>query len=225
MKNLKSLIIVGFLISSNLFAIGGFGIYGGQGMFTVASTEDNNPIATVTTGEFSNPYQVGLYLYIDAIPFIDIEADIQVTGSEYTFDFSNALGTAGPYDTFWGGVSTYLTLRKKIVGFGIPMLGGAKLHAGAGYNMHSFGPLANLDLVESLMGDLSADPDFSEDKLIEFVKDNKIDVTGFHVQAGLQFKLLMLDSFLIYRYTFGDFEDVMDAEAFGSINLRIGIGI
>ncbi len=225
MKNFKIILLITILSTSSLFAIGGIGFYGGQGMLTIASSKDINSIATVTTGEFSNPLQAGLYLYIDAIPFIDIEADIQATWSEYEFDFSNALGAVGPYNSYWGGVSTYITLRKKIIGFGIPLLGGAKLHAGAGYNMHSFGPLANLDLVESLMGDLSAEPDFSEDKLIEFVKENKIDKTGFHAQVGLQFKLLMLDSFLIYRFTFGDFQDIMDAESFGSLNLRLGIGI
>jgi hypothetical protein len=215
-----------------LFAIGGLGFYGGQGMLTVASTTetDVNNIATITTGEFSNPMQFGVYLYIDAIPFIDIEVDAQATWSEYTFDFSNTFGgpdgtTVGPYDSYWGGVSTYITLRKKLIGFGIPLLGGAKIHAGGGYNMHSFGPLANLNLVEDLMGDLSAEPEFNEKKLVEFVKDNKVDINGFHVQAGLQFNLLMLDSFLIYRQTFGGFEDVIDAKSFGSINLRLGFGI
>jgi len=91
--------------------------------------------------------------------------------------------------------------------------------------MHSFGPLANLKLVEDIMGDLSAEPEFDEDKLVEFVKDNKVDINGYHVQAGLQFKLLMLDSFLIYRLTFGEFEDVFDAKSFGSLNLRLGFGI
>ena len=230
MKNIKLLVIINLFVFTSLFAIGGLGFYGGQGMLTVASTTDENDIATVTTGEFSNPMQFGVYLYIDAIPFIDIEVDAQATWSEYTFDFSNTFGgpdgtTVGPYDSYWGGVSTYITLRKKLIGLGIPLLGGAKIHAGGGYNMHSFGPLANLKLVEDLMGDLSAEPEFNEKKLVEFVKDNKVDINGFHVQAGLQFKLLMLDSFLIYRQTFGGFEDVIDAKSFGSINLRLGFGI
>jgi len=225
MKSLKLLVIAGILISSSLFAIGGIGIYGGQGMLTVASTDNSEGLATVVTDEFSNPYQVGLYLYIDAIPFVDFEADIQVTGSEYQFSFVNPLGEVGPFDAIWGGVSTYFTLRKKIVGFEIPILGGANLHGGAGFNMHSFAPLANMDLAESIMGDLTDEPVFSEDDLIDFSKDNKIDVNGFHIQGGFQFKLLMLDTFLIYRHNFGDFEDVIDEGSFGSLNLRVGIGI
>ena len=225
MRNFKTTLLIVALMSSSLFAIGGIGFYGGQGMFTVASTTDENAIATVTTGEFSNPMQVGVYLYIDAIPFIDLEVDANGTWSGYTFDFKNDSYTAGPYDSYWGGGSAYITLRKKLLGLGIPLLGGAKIHAGGGYNMHSFGPLANLDLVKSIMGDLSAEPEFDEEQLVDFVKENKVDKSGFHAQFGLQFKLLMLDSFLIYRYTFGDFEDVMGAESFGSLNLRIGFGI
>ena len=91
--------------------------------------------------------------------------------------------------------------------------------------MHTFAPLADLSLVESLMGDLSEEPTFSEDDLIEFVKENKIDKTGFHIQAGFQFKLLMIDTFLYYRQTFGDFEDVFGEESYGSLNLRLGLGI
>ena len=47
---------------------------------------------------------------------------------------------------------------------------------------------------------------------------------SFHFQAGLQFKLLMLDTFLNYRYTIVD-DVVPDAGGFGSVNLRIGFGI
>jgi len=53
---------------------------------------------------------------------------------------------------------------------------------------------------------------------------NKIESSGIHVQAGLQFKVLMLDSFLFYRHTFAT-DLVPDADAFGSLNFRIGLGI
>ena len=68
MRNLKITLLTIIITSTGLFAIGGLGFYGGQGMFTVASTTDENMIAKVTTGEFSDPMQFGVYLYIDAIP-------------------------------------------------------------------------------------------------------------------------------------------------------------
>ncbi len=212
---------------SPLAAIGGIGLQLGQGAFTVASTEDvdETGFITVTTGEFANPLNLGVYLYLDVLPIVDLEADIQLTASEYDFEFTNTLGTAGPYNGYWGGVSTYITVRKKIFGLGIPFLGGGNLFAGGGYNMHTFAPLADLSLVESLMGDLTEEPTFSEDDLVDFVEENKIDKSGFHIQAGFQFKLLMLDTFVFYRHIFGEFEDIVGEESFGSLNLRFGLGI
>ena len=212
---------------SPLAAIGGIGIQLGQGAFTVASTEDvdETGFITVTTGEFANPLNLGVYLYLDVLPIVDLEADIQLTASEYDFEFTNALGTAGPYNGYWGGVSTYITVRKEIFGLGIPFLGGGNLFAGGGYNMHTFAPLADLSLVESLMGDLTEEPTFSEDDLVDFVNENKIDKSGFHVQAGFQFKLLMIDTFVFYRVSFGEFEDIVGDESFGSLNIRLGLGI
>ena len=212
---------------SPLAAIGGIGFQLGQGAFTVASTEDvdETGFITVTTGEFANPLNLGVYLYLDVLPIVDLEADIQLTASEYDFEFTNALGTAGPYNGYWGGVSTHITVRKKIFGLGIPFLGGGNLFAGGGYNMHTFAPLADLSLVESLMGDLTEEPTFSEDDLVDFVNENKIDKSGFHVQAGFQFKLLMIDTFVFYRVSFGEFEDIVGDESFGSLNIRLGLGI
>jgi len=212
---------------SPLAAIGGIGIQLGQGAFTVASTEDvdETGFITVTTGEFANPLNLGVYLYLDVLPIVDLEADIQLTASEYDFEFTNALGTAGPYNGYWGGVSTHITVRKEIFGLGIPFLGGGNLFAGGGYNMHTFAPLADLSLVESLMGDLTEEPTFSEDDLVDFVNENKIDKSGFHVQAGFQFKLLMIDTFVFYRVSFGEFEDIVGDESFGSLNIRLGLGI
>ena len=212
---------------SPLAAIGGIGFQLGQGAFTVASTEDvdETGFITVTTGEFSNPISFGGFLYLDLFSDFSLEAELQLTASEYDFEFTNALGTAGPYNGYWGGVSTYITVRKKIFGLGIPFLGGGNLFAGGGYNMHTFAPLADLSLVESLMGDLTEEPTFSEDDLVDFVNENKIDKSGFHVQAGFQFKLLMLDTFVFYRHIFGEFEDIVGEESFGSLNLRFGLGI
>ena len=212
---------------SPLAAIGGIGLQLGQGAFTVASTEDvdETDFITVTTGEFSNPLSFGGFLYLDLFSDFSLEAELQLTASEYDFEFTNALGTAGPYNGYWGGVSTYITVRKKIFGLGIPFLGGGNLFAGGGYNMHTFAPLADLSLVESLMGDLTEEPTFSEDDLVDFVNENKIDKSGFHVQAGFQFKLLMLDTFVFYRHIFGEFEDIVGEESFGSLNLRFGLGI
>ena len=230
MKQYKTLligIVLAVLPFNSASAIIGFGIQGGQNIFSVGerSLENTGALATIDTGPFENSGNLGIYLYLDIIPFVDLEVDASIFGQEYDFTFGNRLGNVGPYQAYWGGTSIYFTARRKIVGFELPILGGAQLFAGGGSNTHSFAPLVSLDMVESLMdGDLGLNPEFDENTLVDYIKDNKIDKTGFHVQSGLKFQLFMLDAFLFYRQTFGEFEDVLDAKTYGSMNLRLGLG-
>ena len=233
MKKIFATILIAMLPAS-ISAIGGFGLQLGQGMVTVGAMESKRALmvyemvvdtATMTTTEFSNPIAGGGYIYIDAIPFIDLEADINLVGQEYNFGFNNPT-EIGPYKFPWSNGSVYVTIRKSALGLSIPILAKAKLFYGGGYNQHMVTPLMTIDLMEEMMGgDLAADPtNISEEDLIKFLDENKIESSGIHVQAGLQFKVLMLDSFLFYRYTFAK-DLVPDADAFGSINLRLGFGI
>lgn len=227
-KFLISLLITA--LPASVFAIGGLGLQIGQGTVTVDATEDSRDLglgitAKMSTTEFSNPLSFGAHIYIDAIPFIDLEADINVVGQKYEFGFNNPT-EIGPYEFGWGSASTYFTVRKKILGLGIPFLAKAKLFYGGGYNKHMVTPLMTIGLMEELMGgDLGTDPsNISEDDIVDFLKDNKIESTGFHIQTGLQFKVLVLDTFLFYRHTFAK-DLVPNVDQFGSINLRVGMGI
>lgn len=210
---------------SNALGAVGFGVQGGQSIFTVASSISSVDGANLTISEFANPFSGGGYLYIDAIPGIDLEADFSVSFKKYTFDFENEEGVSGPYDFGWADFSIYLSAGKKIVGIGIPLLAKAKLFYGGGYNMHTVTPLMSMDLMKSALGgDLTVDPtNLSEDGLIDFLKENQVNSSGFHIQSGLQFKILMLDTFLFYRHTFA--KDVIPGQDhFGSLNLRMGMG-
>ena len=79
--------------------------------------------------------------------------------------------------------------------------------------------------MESIMGgeDNLASGTLDTDELIKYLKDNKVPSSGFHIQSGVQFKVLMLDSFLYYRQVFAD-NMIPDAKGFGSLNLRLGMG-
>ena len=91
--------------------------------------------------------------------------------------------------------------------------------------MHTVTPLMSMDLMISALGDtLTVNPtNLSEDGLIDFLKENQVNSSGFHIQSGLQFKILMLDTFLFYRHTFA--KDVISRQDhFGSLNLRMGMG-
>ena len=122
--------------------------------------------------------------------------------------------------------SVYLTAGKKIFGLGIPLLAKTKLFYGGGYNMHTVTPLMSLDLMKSALGgNLDNDPrNLSENDLIDFLKDNQVKTNGFHIQSGLQFKVLFLDTFVFYRHSFA--KNVVPAQNhFGSLNVRIGYGL
>ncbi len=218
--------IIFIVISTFGYSIGGLGIQLGQGIATIESSEFIEDYATLATSEFSNPYLVGGHLYIDAIPFIDLEADIGLIAQQYDFNFTNNIGSLGPYNFGWASTSIYITAKKSILDFTIPILAKAKLLVGGGYNQHAVTPLITMDLMRELLGgDLNSSLDeVGEEDIIEFLKENKIDASGFHVQAGLQFKILVLDSFLFYRHTFA--EDVIPSLSnYGTINFRIGYGI
>ena len=236
MKKILLFCLMG-LIPSSVFGIGGFGLQLGQGLVTVGATESSRDLmagetvvgtAMMTTTKFSDPFVIGGHVYIDAIPFIDLEADINLIGQTYDFGFNNPT-EIGPYNFGWGSASSYFTVRKKFLGIGIPFLAKAKLFYGGGYNQHMVTPLMTIDLMEELMektgGDLSSDPtNISEDDVLEFLDENKIEASGFHVQAGLQFKVLMIDTFLFYRHTIAE-DLIPDANGFGSLNFRLGFGI
>ena len=210
---------------SSALGVVGFGVQGGQSIFTVASSISSVDGANLTISEFANPFSGGGYLYIDAIPVIDLEAEFSISFKKYTFDFGNAIGVRGPYNFGWADFSIYLSAGKKIVGIGIPLLAKAKLFYGGGFNMHTVTPLMSMDLMKSALGgDLTVDPtNLSEDGLIDFLKENQVNSSGFHIQSGLQFKILMLDTFLFYRHIFA--KDVIPGQDhFGSLNLRMGMG-
>ena len=231
MKQYKALligIILTLLPFNSASAIAGFGLQLGQSTFSVAqsSPETDNPLIKLTNGAFDNSFNFGGYLYVDAIPFIDLEVDFNVSGNTYDIDFMNVSGDMPTIPFGWASASTYVTARKKIVGFSIPFLAATKVHAGGGVNTHMTTPIANVDMVTELIGDLlNADPSALDENLEDYLtnEDNYLESTGVHAQAGLQFKLLMIDTFVIYRYTIAK-DVVPGSDGFGSVNVRIGFG-
>ena len=233
MKHIFSIILGFYLLVpvSFSYAAGGIGFQGGQSFASIGLLSTSLEGATLNTSKISNPLSAGLYIYIDALPIIDLEADISLSTKNYTFNFSNVDTNGidhppiGPYKFAWGDYSVYFTAGKKIIGLGIPFLAKAKLFYGAGINMHTVTPLMNLELMKNANGDLFKDPtDLSEDDLLNFLKDNKVKSNGFHIQSGLQIKVLTLDTFIFYRHTFSK-NIYTDNESFGSVNIRFGYGL
>ena len=213
----------------SVFGIGGFGLQLGQGAFSVEESypETGIPGVTLTNGAFNGSFALGGYAYVDLIPFVDIEFDFNAQGNTYDIEFQNAVGSMPKLKFAWVSGNTYTTVRKKVIGLSIPFLAGAQLHAGAGINTHSTVPIADVDMVKNLLGgDLTNSPESLDEALLAYLEDdnNLVSSTGFHVQTGFQFKLLMIDTFLVYRHTFAEMV-VPNAKSFGTLNIRLGFGL
>ena len=228
-KLIKSLIPL-FIITSQVFAIAGFGISANQSLFNVdASTSDltlpdGSKVGSFSSSKYSNGYGLGGYLYIDVIPFIDIDIEGNSIITKYDFSFANPVNTLKK-QIITGALSGYITAQKKLFKLSIPLLAKAKLTAGAGINFNISPPVIDQTMLESIIptGSDVSNGTVDTKALIEYIGDNKNSSTGFHIQTGLQFKILMLDSFLYYRQVFTD-NVIPDAKGFGSLNLRLGMG-
>ena len=232
MKKLIQILLPIFIINSQVLAIAGFGLHLDRSMYSVAEsttplTVGGVDVARITQHGFDNGYGIGGYLYVDAIPVVDLDIEVIMLVSPYEFSFfqTNVVAADKPESIGWAAGSGYFTLQKKLFKLSIPLLAKAKLSAGAGMNVHSSIPMISQDMMASVMGgeDNLASGSLDTDELIIYLKDNKVSDTGFHIQTGLQFKILMLDSFLYYRQVFAD-NVIPGAKGFGSLNLRLGMG-
>ena len=231
MKKLIQSFLPIFILSSQVFAIAGFGLNLNKSMYSVAESTsslkvETVEVATITQHAFDNGLGIGGYLYIDAIPMVDLDIEGSLIISPYKFSFNNAALTSIDKQQFgWVDASGYITLQKKLLKLSIPFLAKAKLTAGAGVNSHSSTPMVDQKMMETVMGGAGnlESGTLDTDELIKYLKDNKVSSTGFHIQAGLQFKLLMLDSFLFYRHVIAD-DVIPGSKGFSSLNLRLGMG-
>ena len=240
---MKKLLIAIMIVSlpTSIFAIGGLGLSVGQATFTVdASSSDLTIEGIGKVGQidhhgFENGFSIGGYLYLDIIPVVDLDIEVNGMANLYDFSFYNDammnLGVAKP-DTFgfaYAAANTYITIQKPVFKLGIPFLAKAKLYAGAGFNQHVATPLIDQEMMESFVVDAEGNADlqsgeFDSAALETWMEDNAIEAKGLHFQAGLQFRLLTFDVFAYYRYTLA--KDIVPGNnGFGSMNFRFGLGI
>ena len=239
----KYLFKIFIIIPVSAFSIGGFGLNIPYSSFVVDQSSSDLKIDILGQMEkvgqidrfgFENAYGFGGYLYLDIIPFIDIDVDINLIGNLYDFSFVNdamELANQTPDTLTFAYVSSnsYLTIQKSIFKLGIPFLAKAKLYAGAGMNRHSSTPFIDQKMMESFVKNANGETDlqngsFDSEALEDYLSDNLIESTGFHLQTGLQFRLLTFDLFAFYRYTMVS-DVIPESSGFSSFNFRLGLGI
>jgi len=216
------------IISSQLFAIAGIGAYGNYDLLKYPSGSNKDGDLGVNYDGFNNAGGFGFLLYIDAIPVVDLEADIEFIGNTYKFTPYTALGDLTTGEMPWGRVSLYLTVKKEILGLSIPLLAKAQLYGGLGYNNHTVLPVMSLDMFKTAFNTADIETALTEDfsstdvvtKLSNYMLDNADKISGFHLQAGLRGKLLMLNAFVNARYTMA--KDVIPGKS-GYPSLWVGL--
>ena len=218
------------MLPSSAFAIIGFGIQAGQDMakLDALSHTEGEGLTAVTVNSFemeASPVNFGAYAFVDLFGFA-LEAEGDIAAGAYQFEFENVLSTLGPVDFGWARVSYAVTMKKNIMDLSIPFLAKTALNAGAGFGGHVSTPRASVDMVKELLGDdltnVDALNEGLEDKLGDYLVDNMIEASGLHVQAGLRFKVLVLDTHLNLRYNIA--ENVYDGSSgFAQVMFKMGI--
>ena len=155
----------------------------------------------------SNSVGLGLFLYLDVIPVIDLEASWEIAGASYPFVVNVGGVNIATHDFPWARFSGYYTVRKKIAGVGIPFLAKAQFYGGLGFNTHSITPDITASFIEDAFLDFAptngveipAEQDFSNqviiDQLTTYMNKHSRTAMGFHIQVGAQAKLLFILNF------------------------------
>jgi hypothetical protein len=233
MKNIIQKFLSIFILSSQVFAIAGFGAYGDFDLlkYPAGSSGDISEYGVEYKG-FDNAKGFGFLFYIDAIPVVDLEADIEFVGNLYEYTPYLAGIPLASEDLPWGRVSTYVTIRKEILGLSIPLLAKAQLYGGLGFNKHKVVPIMTADVIKDALGGndieaalklFEADTEEGAKDLAKSMLDNVEDVSGFHLQAGVRGKLLMFNAFVNARYTIADV--IPDKSGYPSLWVGLAIGI
>jgi len=209
MKMKKLLMVLNFaMLPSSVFALIGFGVQLGQDMSKLESySYSEGPVSINALEMETNPGSFGGYAFVDLFGFA-LEAEADLAFGSYDFTFDNPVSSIGPINFVWGRGSYSVTLKKNLMDISIPFLAEAALNAGAGFGSHASTPRVSVSMVEELFGDDLTSVDAlgvgMEDKLVTYLEENLIEASGLHVQGGIRFKLLMLDTHLNLRYTIAE---------------------
>ena len=212
MKKMLSVLVMA-LVPSSAFALAGFGIQVGSDLSKLGSYSfsEGSGLTEVTINTYemeSNPGSFGGYAFIDLFGFA-LEAEGEIAAGKYEFDFTNQFlpDMEEKIPFLWGRGSYSFTLKKNIMDISIPFLAKAAINAGGGFGSHAATKRVNVDMVRSILGEedlteVELGQDEIESLLEDFLtnKENWQEASGLHLQAGLRFKVLVLDTHINARY-------------------------
>ena len=212
MKKMLSVLVMA-LIPSFAFALAGFGIQLGSDLSKLGSYSfsEGSGLTEVTINTYemeSNPGSFGGYAFVDLFGFA-LEAEAEGALGQYEFDFTNAflpeMEEKIPF--VWGRGSYSFTLKKNIMDISIPFLAKAAINAGGGFGKHAATKRVNVEMVRSILGEQDlANVELGQNEIETLLEDfltntdNWEEASGLHLQAGLRFKVLVLDTHINARY-------------------------
>ena len=212
MKKMLSVLVMA-LVPSSAFALAGFGIQLGSDLSKLGSYSfsEGSGLTEVTINTYemeSNPGSFGGYAFVDLFGFA-LEAEAEGALGQYEFDFTNEflpeMEEKIPF--VWGRGSYSFTLKKNIMDISIPFLAKAAINAGGGFGKHAATKRVNVEMVRSILGEedlanVELGQNEIESLLGDFLTntDNWEEASGLHLQAGLRFKVLVLDTHINARY-------------------------
>ena len=221
------------MIVALIFPLGGIGFSGISNIYntdTVTETDAANAIVLTST---SDGLENGLnfFIYFDAIPngwAIEYSRELRVQLINMTLDYMEMGEIKGEMASY--RTSDYLTVKKEMLGLSIPFLAKASIYLGGGINQHN-STIPSIDLLTDITGatnfqNLYTGFDFDEIGLGDIMNeiDNySIKAQGLHIQASLQAKLLMLNTFINAKYTF--ITEGEEIESFPGLTVGFALGI
>jgi len=212
---MKKYIII-FSLVSQMFAIGGIGIYGASEIFSYPSSTDeaSSGLYRFQSDSFNNSTGGGFFIYTDLLPFIDLEysGEFNLQTHQIRLDVIDPVNeefSVGEKTDFgWFKTSHYFTVRREVFGASVPFLAKASINLGLGLNTHNVMQSLTPNLIETALGDanlLDASgftlSQKDTDKIVTYIIENRKKYSGFHLQAGAHGKLLIFNVFINARYT------------------------
>tara|TARA_B100000700_G_scaffold308607_1_gene386542 strand:- start:201 stop:872 length:672 start_codon:yes stop_codon:yes gene_type:complete len=219
-------------LPSSIFAIGGLGLSVNSSTFSVEAASSDLMVENVKVGSFSyegfeNGGGLGGYLYLDIIPIVDLDIEYNFTAQVYDFTFKNEALVAPVTEEFaFASGSMFITLQKSVFDLGIPFLAKARLYGGLGMNQNASTPMVNQEMLESVFGGATEleNGEYDYTAVTDYLAENVVETTGFHIDAGVFFKVLTFSGAVYYRQVIS--EDVIPGNnGFSSLNFRLGLGI
>ena len=194
---------------SSLYAIlGGVGLHIAQDGFTVDQESFNYESISITRDAIDSPIGGGAFVYLTVIPFLDFEAGVSLTGSEYNYVFNGEDSPPMGIAKFgW-----YLSAQRPV--FKFPTI---RMYAGAGINGSTHTKIVSY---ETLV-DGEIDPDKLDD--LEYLED-KLGVTntGAHIEFGGRFKPPIIPFSINANARYHIIKDVAPGED-GYLSISMGV--